>query len=312
MEKLQLDLSRIPIWVHLFNVPLELFNCEGLSYIASAIGYPISMDSITASKSRLEFAKICVEVGPSEAIPKFVDVVLNNGKTVSIVVEVPWMPPCCKYCNVFGHSVKGCKQNPIPQTSTMVWRKKKFATSTPLDSEIVCTEHKQNATSVDPKPSLNISSKDFEGSNHSSLESNHSVNDSDASPEPIQQVSTMVNDQETSTDLNEEENSIIPYQLGNFADTISAPTLLNKRNRGRHAKAHDALTGSSNRFELLNTINETLPTSENQGKKVRAAASGVAVLIKELKIKKKSHLDKSKGSSVGSQGGEPSSSSQGK
>ncbi|XP_039049874.1 uncharacterized protein LOC120190928 [Hibiscus syriacus] len=230
------------------------------------------MDSITASKSRLEFSKICVEVGLSEAIPKLVDVVLNNGKTVSIVVEVPWMPSCCKYCNVFGHSVKGCKQNPIPQTSRM----------------------------------------DFKGGNHSSLESYHSVNDSDASTEPIQQVSTTVNDQETSTDPNEEENSIIPYQLGNSADTISTPTLLIKKNRGRHNKAHDVLTGSSNRFELLNTINETLPTSENQGKKVRAATSGVAVLIKELKIKKKSHLDKSKGSSVGSQGGEPSSSSQGK
>ncbi|XVE64166.1 hypothetical protein DITRI_Ditri07aG0080200 [Diplodiscus trichospermus] len=49
LTTLDLDLTRIPLWVHLSNIPLELFTKEGLSYIASTIGSPLYMDRITAA-----------------------------------------------------------------------------------------------------------------------------------------------------------------------------------------------------------------------------------------------------------------------
>ncbi|XP_039003142.1 CBL-interacting protein kinase 2-like [Hibiscus syriacus] len=106
LKSLSFNLSKIPVWVQLYNVPLELFSRAGLSYIASAIGVPISMDSITAAKSRLEFAKVCVEIGVKDTIPKHINIVLKDGQTTSISVEVPWLPQSCRRCNVFGHNEK--------------------------------------------------------------------------------------------------------------------------------------------------------------------------------------------------------------
>ncbi|MBA0814024.1 hypothetical protein Gohar_019874 [Gossypium harknessii] len=48
----------LPVWIHLKHVPLELFTGGGLSYIASALGNPLYMDRITASKQRLPYAKL--------------------------------------------------------------------------------------------------------------------------------------------------------------------------------------------------------------------------------------------------------------
>lgn len=41
------QMSSIPVWVHFSNVPLEFWNAEGLSYIASAIGKPLYADART-------------------------------------------------------------------------------------------------------------------------------------------------------------------------------------------------------------------------------------------------------------------------
>ena len=52
----------IPIWVNLFNIPLEYWNPEGISYIASFIGKPIHVDRVTSSGRRISFARVCIEV----------------------------------------------------------------------------------------------------------------------------------------------------------------------------------------------------------------------------------------------------------
>ena len=101
--------------MHLGNVPLELFTAEGLSYIASAIGNPLYMDKFTASRSRLAFAKICVEMEAASTIPRFIDVKMRDGSYVSVSVDVPWFPHKCSKCSIFGHTDKVCtKKAEIP------------------------------------------------------------------------------------------------------------------------------------------------------------------------------------------------------
>ena len=63
-------MEKLPIWIQLSNIPLELFMQKRLSYIASAVGTSLYMDQITASQQRLAFAKICVEIEASMEIPK--------------------------------------------------------------------------------------------------------------------------------------------------------------------------------------------------------------------------------------------------
>ena len=54
--------NRIPIWILLYNVPVELWTQKGLSYIASAAGTPLFADSATLSRKRLSYARVCIEI----------------------------------------------------------------------------------------------------------------------------------------------------------------------------------------------------------------------------------------------------------
>ncbi|XVE83795.1 hypothetical protein DITRI_Ditri16bG0115700 [Diplodiscus trichospermus] len=72
----------VPVWVHLRNIPLELFTKAGLSYIASAIGSPLYMDRVSAYQQRLAYVKLCVEVDVNAEIPRFINVQMKNGQLV--------------------------------------------------------------------------------------------------------------------------------------------------------------------------------------------------------------------------------------
>ncbi|KAK8598272.1 hypothetical protein V6N13_095655 [Hibiscus sabdariffa] len=101
-------MHRIPVWIQLYNVPLELYYKLGLSYIANAVGVPLYMDYVTASRTRLEFTKVCVELEVDASTPKHINVLLRDGSTADIRVWIPWMPSRCSNCKLFGHSDKGC------------------------------------------------------------------------------------------------------------------------------------------------------------------------------------------------------------
>ncbi|OMO51164.1 reverse transcriptase [Corchorus capsularis] len=95
---LDFDMRKFPLWITLKHVPLELYTKLGLSFIASGLGNPLYMDRATALKQKLSIAKVCVEVDLEVVIE------LKDGTSVSIEIEVPWRPPKCCTCNVFGHA----------------------------------------------------------------------------------------------------------------------------------------------------------------------------------------------------------------
>ncbi|GJZ73362.1 zinc knuckle CX2CX4HX4C containing protein [Tanacetum coccineum] len=71
------ELTRIPIWVKLHDVPIQVFEEDGISLIATFIGKPVMLDSYTSSMcndswGRSSFARCLIEVN-SEA--DLVDVV---------------------------------------------------------------------------------------------------------------------------------------------------------------------------------------------------------------------------------------------
>lgn len=47
------SLSKLPLWIQLYNVPLQYWSEEGLSYIASGIGKPLYADEMTESARRI-------------------------------------------------------------------------------------------------------------------------------------------------------------------------------------------------------------------------------------------------------------------
>ncbi|PIA43548.1 hypothetical protein AQUCO_01900146v1 [Aquilegia coerulea] len=134
----------------LLNVPKSLWTREGLSFIASLVGEPISMDEQTASKRRLNFARICVEVPVNHEYKKVVFFSMK-GKTVEIEVEYPWIPKSCTKCNQFRHSSLRCglipevgkapikdmgKQSWKERARNHVWKKKAQVSDKGQTSEI--------------------------------------------------------------------------------------------------------------------------------------------------------------------------------
>lgn len=122
IKPIDINLKKVPLWIHLKDVPLELFNREGLSYIASVIGKPLYMDSVTASCKSLAYAKVCVEIETEQEIPTSVKLLMRDGSISLVMVDIPWYPTKCSVCNLFGHTVKTCVK-----TVKKVWQDKKVS-----------------------------------------------------------------------------------------------------------------------------------------------------------------------------------------
>ncbi|GJT48008.1 zinc knuckle CX2CX4HX4C containing protein [Tanacetum coccineum] len=74
------ELTRILIWVKVHDVPLQVFEEDGISLIANFIGKPVMLDSYTCS--------MCKDLW---------------GGSKTIHVEYEWRPPRCAVCKIFGH-----------------------------------------------------------------------------------------------------------------------------------------------------------------------------------------------------------------
>ncbi|GKB37416.1 zf-CCHC domain-containing protein [Tanacetum coccineum] len=117
------ELTRIPIWVKLHDVPLQVFEEDGISLIASFIGKPVMLDSFTNSMcndswGRSSFARCLIEVN-SKA--DFVDVATIGIPSLTgeyftketIRVEYEWRPPRCDEFKIFGHVHDHCPKKVV-------------------------------------------------------------------------------------------------------------------------------------------------------------------------------------------------------
>ncbi|KAL5142856.1 hypothetical protein HKD37_09G025956 [Glycine soja] len=103
------ELSKIPVWVKLRNLPLELWNPQALGKILSKIGSTIRSDHLTSSKGFISFARALVEVNASL---EFIDEVrfrLPIGKTFVQKIEYENRPCFCTHCKMIGHRLTNCK-----------------------------------------------------------------------------------------------------------------------------------------------------------------------------------------------------------
>ncbi|OMO89325.1 hypothetical protein COLO4_19801 [Corchorus olitorius] len=146
VTKLDVDLTKFPVWVNLKGVPLELYTKRGLTFIASGIGTPLYMDKATTFKQRLYSAEVFIEIDFSVDNPEYLEVELKNGFVVKIGVDIPWKPPKCPKCNVFGHF--DCIKKHVEK----VWISKEPKIVQPID-EISSVQSVQPVLS-DIKPTL--------------------------------------------------------------------------------------------------------------------------------------------------------------
>ncbi|GKE05329.1 zinc knuckle CX2CX4HX4C containing protein [Tanacetum coccineum] len=154
------ELTRILIWVKLHDVPIQVFEEDGISLIATFIGKPIMLDSYTSSMcndswGRSSFARCLIKV---DLEANLIDVVTIGVPSLTrddftketIRVEYERRPPRCDLCKIFGHVHNHCPKkvasHPIVATS--------YVTPTVVkinDGPSVKVRYEPKATTSEPK-----------------------------------------------------------------------------------------------------------------------------------------------------------------
>nr|KAJ0216926.1 hypothetical protein LSAT_V11C300156760 [Lactuca sativa] len=112
------QINSVPVWVKVFNVPLEYWNSKGNTLIANEIGKPIAMDKITQKMcnehwGRPAFMRFLIEMSAESEWMKELSVVsidFGTGEKVESKcrVEYAWRPHVCNNCKVYGHKNSNC------------------------------------------------------------------------------------------------------------------------------------------------------------------------------------------------------------
>ena len=102
-------IKSIPVWIRLYGLPFPLWTMEGLSRAASMVGKPLSCDAPTYNSTRLDYARVCVEVTADEDfIHQFELQTPLSTMPTTVRIEYEWKPTRCTTCYTYGHS---CKKN---------------------------------------------------------------------------------------------------------------------------------------------------------------------------------------------------------
>ncbi|XP_071693441.1 uncharacterized protein [Rutidosis leptorrhynchoides] len=112
------DLTKVPLWVKLHDIPIVGFTEDGLSLIASKVGHPKMLDLYTSfmcveAWGCPNFARALVEISSMTDFKETIKVATPNiegkGHMIDTVrVEYEWKPPRCSCCKVFGHKDNQC------------------------------------------------------------------------------------------------------------------------------------------------------------------------------------------------------------
>ncbi|GJS21480.1 zinc knuckle CX2CX4HX4C containing protein [Tanacetum coccineum] len=107
------DVSSVPLWVKMHNIPIVAYSKVGLDVIAAKVGKLIRLDGHTTSIclnswGRSDYARALVEVVAETPLVNSFDVEIpldeDKGHVMTIVdIEYEWQPPRCGTCKVFNH-----------------------------------------------------------------------------------------------------------------------------------------------------------------------------------------------------------------
>ncbi|KAI0531384.1 hypothetical protein KFK09_000938 [Dendrobium nobile] len=106
--------ASIPLWIKVLNLPLALWTPAGISKIASFVGEPLYVDTLTAKRTRLTFARICVKVDKDSELPEIIPLEID-GVDLNLTVVYDWKPSKCEGCGSLVHNFALCPKNPNPK-----------------------------------------------------------------------------------------------------------------------------------------------------------------------------------------------------
>ncbi|KAJ9565486.1 hypothetical protein OSB04_001452 [Centaurea solstitialis] len=101
------ELKTVPLWVNIYGLPLDVWDYEIISRIASVVGEPVSC----VKPSLVELILPLVNVSADYDLPSDIDAIIL-GKLRKFKTEFLWKPMRCSHCKVFGHDFEKCVVRP--------------------------------------------------------------------------------------------------------------------------------------------------------------------------------------------------------
>ncbi|KAJ6978457.1 hypothetical protein NC653_026764 [Populus alba x Populus x berolinensis] len=106
-------ISTLPVWIRLHGLPFPLWSKQGLSLAASMVGRPLSCDESTYTCTRLEYARLCVEVDANLPFVHSFDIDCPlSSEPIKVTVDYEWKPSHCDKC-------KPTSRTPTPATKSI-------------------------------------------------------------------------------------------------------------------------------------------------------------------------------------------------
>ncbi|GJR37692.1 zinc knuckle CX2CX4HX4C containing protein [Tanacetum coccineum] len=116
------EITTVPVWVKLHNVPIVACSEIGLSLLTTTLGKPIMLDGYTSnmdvnSWGINSYARALIEVSAEKELMESIvmAIPIDNGLEHSletIEVEYEWQPPRCATCKIFDHQDDKCPKKP--------------------------------------------------------------------------------------------------------------------------------------------------------------------------------------------------------
>ncbi|WOL04278.1 hypothetical protein Cni_G12999 [Canna indica] len=114
------------LWVKIHNLPLEFWSASVIRKIIGRLGKPLYMDKHTTTKSRIGYARICIEMEIGVGLVDSPTFTVRNEK-YEIQLEYEWKPSRCTRYSIFGHTDN--KRPSLAKKMTSLWVPKKLNTN---------------------------------------------------------------------------------------------------------------------------------------------------------------------------------------
>ncbi|XP_018448376.2 uncharacterized protein LOC108819852 [Raphanus sativus] len=269
------EISTLPVWVNLKNIPDCCYSRLGISHVASGLGKPILTHKPRLDPTSMGEAKVLVEMELDRDFPKLITLDDKQGSIFLVGVEYTWIPSMCERCGNLGHKAKRCLLPSMPANdSALLPQTKDVLSDIPVvDIDLILHERDISASpssTMHPKDSKaidNLLISTSESSAHVLEEVHHVAASITLSPSHSQQVkpviplnsvpafSTLVDAQSTPIDSQIMENT--PSSIIN--NKVLEPSVIDPLTTTTNHCAFESLS----RFTVLEEVEEAEIESSN-------------------------------------------------
>ncbi|KFK23726.1 hypothetical protein AALP_AAs55280U000100, partial [Arabis alpina] len=130
------EISTVPVWVTLKNIPACLYSDWGISWIASGLGEPMATHKPRLDPTLIGEAKLMVEVELDRAFPQRIAATDSKGNLSMVEVLYSWIPSKCHRCGHLGHKESRCLLQSQPNETVSATPKAHSFGSRDLDAPV--------------------------------------------------------------------------------------------------------------------------------------------------------------------------------